>query len=224
VLIIVNYLNNDDSGSNPLIDMNSITLVNDFIQSLNDQYVKQIMDLKQVVNNQSVIIDTIVNRLNLMLSMFNIDEVAVPPLSMDPYNSDVLNLLSIPSSKNSSIHPSSGDLTHSSVAQSYSSVASRNSQTNHSKEQLFKFRQSMVAAAYVDQNDKDRRSTRFIVSGLPTSSVCSDQKIVADLCLNEFNTQVDIASTKRLGNSSTSSSTSAKIQRLLVSVKNLERQ
>ena len=39
-------VNNDDSGSKPLIEMDSITLVNDPIQSLNDQYVKQIMDLK----------------------------------------------------------------------------------------------------------------------------------------------------------------------------------
>jgi hypothetical protein len=106
--------------------------------------------------------------------MFNIDEISVPPLSMDTHISDVINLLNIPCTNSSSVQSSSGDITLSSAAHSYSSVAARNSSTNHSKEQLSKFRQSMVAAIglYVDQSDKDCHSTSFIVFGyLPRLSV-----------------------------------------------------
>ena len=44
--------------------------------------------------------------------------------------------------------------------------------------------------------------------------------MVVDLCHNEFNIQVDITSTKRLGNSLRASSSQTKFQPLLVSVKN----
>ena len=127
-----------------------------------------------------------------------------------------------PSNSNLATQSEIGEIIEAAVKHSYSSVAARNTQTEQSKHELSKFRQSMVAAVYVDQRDKDRRATSFIISGLPTSSSFPDQQIVTDLCSNEFNIQIDIASTKRLGKTSmpSTSSSSAKIQPLLVNVKN----
>jgi len=217
---IDSVVNQVDSGQSThgILSSNVDSIAVNHCDKCSDQYVREIIDLKQFIVNQSVLIDTIVNRLNFVLSMFSIDEILVPSLAVDPLPSDVNYLPNKLCSNTTSVHLNAGD---NSDVRSYSSVAAHNSQTNHSKEQLSKFRQSMVAAVYVDQRDKDRRSSSFIVSGLPISSNCSDQKIVADLCRNEFNIQVDISSTKRLSNSPTSSSTSAKIPPLLVSVKNL---
>jgi hypothetical protein len=54
-------VNNDDSGYNPLIEMDSITLGNDHIQALNDQYVKKIMDLNKssMISLSSLILSSI---------------------------------------------------------------------------------------------------------------------------------------------------------------------
>jgi len=125
------------------------------------------------------------------------------------------------SDSNITVQSGIGEIIQETVKPSYSSVAARNTQTDQSKHELSKFRQSMVAAVYVDQRDKDRRATSFIISGLPTSSSFTDQQIVTDLCSKEFNLQVDISSTKRLGKTITSpSSSSTKIQSLLVYLKN----
>jgi len=68
----------------------------------------------------------------------------------------------------------------------------------------------------VNIRNKDRRATSFIISGFPTSTNCPDQKIVTDLCLNEFNMQMDIANTKRLGNTPSSATPSSEIQVFLI--------
>jgi len=69
------------------------------------------------------------------------------------------------------------------------------------------------------QHDRDIRSSSFIISGLLLSVVYSDKYIVMELCLNEFNIQVDIVSTKSLHKASPSSN---KIQPLLVDIKNVD--
>jgi hypothetical protein len=201
--------------------INSVAHVSGPAQSSNEQQEKQINDLKQVVIRQSAIINTVVSRLNFLLSMFNIDEVSVPSTPLDAAISDGINLpITHCSNNNITVQSATGVNINSQNKPSYSSVAARNTQTEQSK-QLAKLRQSMVAAVYVDQRDKDRRSTSFIVSGLPTASNCPDKKLVTDLCLHEFNLHVGISSTKRLGKtSSPSSSSSTKIQPLLVSVQN----
>ena len=63
------------------------------------------------------------------------------------------------------------------------------------------------------------RASSFIVPGLPTSTDHSDKCIVTDLCSNEFDFQVDIVNIKRLGKASSSST---KVQPLLVNVKNAD--
>jgi hypothetical protein len=104
----------------------------------------------------------------------------------------------------------------------FSSVVGRNvkSQPNQVHQQMTKLRQSMVAAVYLDQRDKDRRAGSFIISGLPTSTAYPDKVLVSELCSEEFNVKIDIISIKRLGKLSSPSSSSNKIQPLLVHVKN----
>ena len=118
--------------------------------------------------------------------------------------------------------PSSHFVTNkTSKKQSYcnSCVAGRNIQPQQPLKQFSQFRQSLVAAVYIDQRDRDSHASSFIVSGLPTSTDHSDKSIVTDLCSNEFNVQVDIVNTKRLGKASSSST---KVQPLLINVKNAD--
>ena len=61
-------------------------------------------------------------------------------------------------------------------------------------------RESVVAAVYVDKAAIDRRSSSFIVSGLPPSTGgASDLTLVADLCHRELGVRPDVVTTKRLG-------------------------
>jgi hypothetical protein len=113
--------------------------------------------------------------------------------------------------------------TSTSVKQSYSSVVKQNNNpTKQTQQQLFKFRQSLVAAVYIDQREKNRRASSFIISGLPTSTVHSDKAIANDMCLHEFNVQIEVVSTKRLGKPDTSLLSATKIQPLLVTVKDAD--
>jgi hypothetical protein len=196
--------------------IHSVAHISNPTQSTNEQHEqheKQIHDLKQVIIRQNGIINSVVNRLNFLLSMFNIDEL--PPMDADTCDPKVAQC-SI-----NTVQSGIGENIQAIVRPSYSSVAAHNTQTEHSKHELSKFRQSMVAAVYVDQRDKDRRATSFIITGLLPSPSFTDQQIVTDLCSNEFNLQVNIASTKRLGKTSASlSSSSTKTQPLLVNLKN----
>jgi hypothetical protein len=58
--------------------------------------------------------------------------------------------------------------------------------------------ESMVAAMYVDQAEKKRRESTFIISGLEGDQ-SGDRALVSDLCSTEFDLSLDIVSTKRLG-------------------------
>lgn len=60
-------------------------------------------------------------------------------------------------------------------------------------------RESVVAAVYVDKAASDRRSSSFIVSGLPPSPSADDKKLVADLCHRDLGVRPDITAIKRLG-------------------------
>jgi hypothetical protein len=56
----------------------------------------------------------------------------------------------------------------------------------------------MVAAMYVDQAEKKRRESTFIISGLEGDQ-SGDRALVSDLCSAEFGLSLDIVSAKRLG-------------------------
>lgn len=202
---------------------------------------KQMNDLKQTINRQNVIINTLVNRLNFILSMFSIDEVSMSMPTAVPNNVDDSNkgiteqedqwpglpphqLTSIIDGDESSTSyidnaKAPGKVVASTSAKQLYSRVTGLTQSQQPQKQLSQFRQSLVAAVYIDQRDKDSRSSSFIVSGLPSSAVHSDKYIVTELCMNEFNIQVDIVSTKRLGKASPSTDT---VQPLLVHVKNVD--
>lgn len=79
------------------------------------------------------------------------------------------------------------------------------------------FRQSLVAAVYVDQSLKQHRQTSLIVSGLAPSTTVSDMNQVKSLCETELNLPPNIVTTKRLGRS-----LQDKIQPLLVVLQSAE--
>ena len=75
-------------------------------------------------------------------------------------------------------------------------------------------RETIVTAVYIDKAASDRRSSSFVVSGLPPSSSCTDQVLVTDLCHRDLGIRPDVTAAKRLGQPSTGRS-----QPLLVHVK-----
>ena len=77
-----------------------------------------------------------------------------------------------------------------------------------------KIRETAVAAVYVDKAKVERRTSSFIISGLPLTNSSSDRDLVSHLCLNEFGICPEIAFTKRLGRP-----VPDKVQPLLVYVK-----
>ena len=94
-----------------------VPLVCDTTLNINELHVKQIIELKQkIVADQSVVINIVVSRLNFLLSMFNIDEVSVPLLTVDSLTSDVTKC----SKSNLIVQSEASNSTQSTVAQSYS--------------------------------------------------------------------------------------------------------
>ena len=196
---------------------------------------REIKELRLIINRQNSIIENVVSRLNFMLSMFNIEEVSMATLCSSADNSQeassncgtlpVNQWPALPSQPATDHHAvqSIQAITNTSTKQSYSTVASQPKETH---QQFTKLRQSLVAAVYIDQRERDNRSSSFIISGLPTSAVHSDTSIVKELCSNEFHVDIDIVNTKRLGKASTSTTSSSsslvKVQPVLVHVRNAE--
>lgn len=187
---------------------------------------KQVNDLKLVVEQQKVIINSVVGRLNFVLSMFSIEEVSLP--SADPGHHNQWPDLP---SRNPAMQMGVDHGVNHNTEDRENGVASHPQPPSipllssvvgrkpplQQPQQLTKFRQSIVAAVYLDQREKDRRASSFIISGLPVSNQLSDQTIVAELCSTEFSVQVEVTNTKRLGQPSAN-----KIQPLLVNLKNAE--
>lgn len=196
---------------------------------------REIKELRLIINRQNSIIENVVSRLNFILTMFNIEEVSMDTLCSSANNSNEASSIcgtlpvnqwpALPS-QSATDHQAGQSIpviNNTSTKQSYSTVASQPKET---QKQFTKLRQSLVAAVYIDQRDRDNRSSSFIISGLPTSADRSDTSIVKELCLNEFHVDIDIVNTKRLGKTSTSTTSSSssmvKVQPVLVNVRNAE--
>jgi hypothetical protein len=161
--------------------------------------IKLINDLKLVINRQNLIINNVVTRLNFLLSMFNIDEVSMPTPPTSDHSSledgNIGGTSSIDQWPVLSSHHAHSDhavqpspaVTNTSTKQLYSSVTGHTTQPKQTEQQFTKLRQSLVAAVYIDQRDRDNRASSFIISGLPISTDQSDTTIVKELCSNEFN-------------------------------------
>jgi hypothetical protein len=61
------------------------------------------------------------------------------------------------------------------------------------------FRQSVAAAVYIDQSEKQRRQSNVIVAGLRPSQTVSHVELFKNLCFSELGIQPDIIRLKRLG-------------------------
>ena len=82
-------LDSDDLNSDYMDDViNSVAHISDPTLSFNEQYHTQVNVLKQIISGQNVIINSVVSRLNFLLSIFNIDEVSMPPMPIDAEISD----------------------------------------------------------------------------------------------------------------------------------------
>jgi len=125
---------------------------------------KQISELTQTSKNQNIVINNVVNRLNFMLSMFSIHDMFISRSVVCPVN--YYNQLPVTvdgdvsevSYTNHTDHTDqSGHYVGNKTAeQLYSSALDQNNQHNQNivqqqpLKQLSQFRQSMVAAVYID--------------------------------------------------------------------------
>jgi len=62
-----------------------------------------------------------------------------------------------------------------------------------------KFRDAVAAAVYVDKRRSEDRANTFVVRGIAESANHNDRDTVYELCANEFNIDLDIVASKRLG-------------------------
>jgi len=59
--------------------------------------------------------------------------------------------------------------------------------------------EEMMAAVYIEQRNKAKRTSSFMISGLPPDNAKGDNELVVELCRSEFSVDVDIISSKRVG-------------------------
>jgi hypothetical protein len=195
---------NEESSSQ--LDV-SITVVNpsETLSSVNCVD-KSLDDLIATVASQKVMIDGLSAQLDFVLSFLGISQPGISSLSSVPARDTTKDTIPL----------SSKPL--------YSDIVNNSTHSTHSQQthrQVSDFHRSVVAAVYVDQGDRDRRGSSFIISGMPTTASTSDSKLAIDLCSFELGVHVDIESTKRLGKTS-SPSDIGKIQPILVKLKSAD--
>ena len=81
-----------------------------------------------------------------------------------------------------------------------------------------RYRNNLIAAVYADQQEDARRQSTFIVKGLAPSEDKSDTSLVSELCQTELNIQPNIVHCKRLGKAESD----GKLRPLLVCLDSIE--
>lgn len=74
---------------------------------------------------------------------------------------------------------------------------------------------STVAAVYMEEQNRKRRATSLVISGLPPVGTSNDETVFTNLCESEFQVKPVVVSTKRLGHPQPN-----RIQPLLVTLRN----
>lgn len=205
-----------DSGPNNAIDMaidaviTNSQNVHDATSRASDDVIVQLQQevayLQATVRMQQETISGLETKFNNFLAAFGIPPVSAAPCTpSSSSSSSSSNQLSGtaplvaaasdgPAGASNSVQPAPKSRSYSNVVRS--------------------IQNAVVAAVYVDQATTDRRSSSFIVHGLPQNSSISDKTVVSELCSRELDIQPEITATKRLGQPVPN-----KIQPILIHVK-----
>ena len=155
---------NEESSSQ--LDV-SITVVNpsETLSSVNCVD-KSLADLIATVASQKVMIDGLSAQLDFVLSFLGISQPGISSLSSVPARDTTKDAVPL----------SSKPL--------YSDTVNNSAHSQQTHRQVSDFHRSVVAAVYVDQGDRDRRGSSFIISGMPTTTSTSDSKLATVICVH----------------------------------------
>lgn len=127
------------------------------------------------------------------------------------------NLQDTNTSNRDSIQPlifqNSNNQSSSNLQSSYTEIVKTGTKTHPTKTA----RSVAITAVYIDQNEKKRRATTLVISGLPLNSGLTDHDSTIGLLESEFNIRPVIVTTKRLGQP-----VQGRIQPLLVTLRSEE--
>ena len=163
--------------------------------------------LKDVVQRQQQTITVLEQRINDLLSAFGLPTTAAAAAVA---SSAAVSSLSTSTDISVPVITATAAVPSSTASSSFSkAVATKPSPRT--------IRETIVAAVYIDKAASDRRSSSFIVSGMPPSSSCDDRTTVTDLCHREIGLRPEVTATKRLGQPRPD-----RVQPILVHVKHTE--
>lgn len=168
-------------------ELEKLCLKTDMLQSAQTDSVKQ---LRVIIHQQELIIQTMQQQLSFVLSYLNISATD---------NNPCIQLSTNQSGDKSTINQ----------------IAPQSQPPMKQTRRLVNdFRQSVATAVYIDQSERQRRQSNVVVSGLQPSQTVSDAELFKNLCFSEFGIQPDIVKLKRLGSHQTN-----KVQPILVNMR-----
>lgn len=168
-------------------ELEKLCLKTDTLQSAQTDSVEQ---LRVIIHQQELIIQTMQQQLNFVLSYLNISATD---------NNPCIQLSTNQSGEKSTINQ----------------IAPQSQPPMKQTRRLVNdFRQSVATAVYIDQSERQRRQSNVVVSGLQPSQTVSDAELFKNLCFSEFGIQPDIVKLKRLGSHHTK-----KVQPILVNMR-----
>jgi hypothetical protein len=172
--------------------------------------IDQISQLRSIVHQQQATINLLTEQLNFVLLLLGIDVSAQQPAGNIQHDSDDHS-----AEVRASIAPvgQAEEVSHSS---SWTEVVKKRLKPRP-HQQLTSLQQSMVAAVYRDQTDKQRRESSLIVSGLQPNHAISDKSLFISLCAGEFAITPDVVIVKRIGHLQP-----GKVQPLLVTLRQVD--
>jgi len=171
---------------------------------------KTLSDLTVIVEQQRAQLNKIISQLSFVLSFLNITEQDDTGLQATQRIADnIAGGAGVGTGSEAITVGSISTATYASVA----SVAQLSAQKLPTAIHQQPSRDEIVAAVYIDQNERERRATNIIISGLPVCNDMSDKTLVSQMITKELLLSPDIVHLKRLGRPVT---TGPNVQPLLV--------
>jgi hypothetical protein len=175
-------------------------------------HVKELLDLRQLVSSQQLVIEKLQSQLSFIVSFLGITEITDESSSDVPLIPGSTQGLE-PCSDHADLH-ATGATSESIV---WTDVVRRRPKHRREISPRDSFQQTVVAAVYIDQSVKKQRENSIIVNGLAPRDLTSDREQFTSLCVKEFQLEPQIAAVKRLGRCQ-----AGKIQPLLVHLKQVD--
>ena len=183
-------------------------------QSADDAHINQASDATSTMSSSSTGVDALHQEIVALRDVVQRHEQTI--VVLEQRINDLLSAFGLPTtavSEQSSTTVANGHTAATSTSTSTSSYSTAVA----SKPTPRTIRETIVAAVYIDKAASDRRTSSFIVSGMPPSSSCDDKTMVTELCHHEIGVLPEVTATKRLGKPTT-----GKVQPMLVHVKNVD--